>query len=63
MKAEVDPDLCTGCGPCEEICPEVFRVEQDIAKVIVDQVPKDVEDACRSAEEECPTGAISIIEE
>ncbi|MBN1320939.1 MAG: 4Fe-4S binding protein, partial [Thermoleophilia bacterium] len=23
---KVDPDLCTGCGICEDICPDVFEV-------------------------------------
>jgi len=27
MKAAVDKDLCTGCGLCEDTCPEVFEVK------------------------------------
>jgi len=60
MKAKVDEDLCTGCGPCEEICPEVFQIEDDVSKVIVDEVPPEAEDKCRQAAEECPTEAISV---
>ena len=26
MKAIVDPDICTGCGECADICPEVFEM-------------------------------------
>jgi len=62
MKAKVDPELCTGCGPCEEICPEVFEVVDDVAKVKVDVVPPDVEDKCREAAENCPNEAITIEE-
>ena len=62
MKAKVDPDLCSGCGPCEEICPEVFEVADDVATVKVDEVPAGAEDTCKQAVEECPSEAISIEE-
>ncbi len=62
MKASVDRDLCIGCGPCEEICPEVFHIEGDFATVICDEVPANAEDTCRQAMKDCPTMAISIEE-
>jgi ferredoxin len=62
MRVEVDEDLCTGCGACEEICPEVFELEDDLAQVIVDEVPEDSEDAAQEAADSCPVEAI-IVEE
>jgi len=62
MKAKVDENLCCACGPCEEICPQVFKVGTDVAKVIVDVVPPEAEDCCREAMENCPTAAITIEE-
>ena len=62
MKAKVDKDLCCGCGPCEETCPEVFKVDGDIAVVLVDVVPPSAEESCKKAQENCPTEAISIEE-
>ena len=62
MKAQVNEELCTGCGPCEEICPDVFKIEDGISKVLIDKVPSDAEDSCREAMESCPTEAISIDE-
>jgi len=62
MKAKVNEELCTGCGPCEEICPEVFKIEDDVSKVQVDIVPSEAENNCREAMEQCPTEAISIEE-
>jgi ferredoxin len=62
MRAKVNEEFCNGCGPCEDICPEVFRIEEGVSKVQVDTVPHDVEDACREAMEQCPTEAISIEE-
>jgi len=62
MKAKVDAELCSGCGPCEDICPDVFEVVEDMAKVKVDEVPQAAEQACREAMDNCPTEAISISE-
>ena len=62
MKAYVDEDLCTGCGLCEETCPEVFELVDDLAEVIVDEVPPGVQEEAREAAEECPVEAISIEE-
>lgn len=60
MKAKVDNDLCTGCGLCADSCPEVFEMEDDIAKVIANPVPADQEEACRDAADNCPVEAITI---
>ena len=62
MKAKVDAELCSGCGPCEDICPDVFEIVEDMAKVKVDEVPQVAEQACREAMDNCPTEAISISE-
>ncbi|UJS18129.1 MAG: ferredoxin [Candidatus Jettenia sp.] len=62
MKAKVDQDVCIGCALCTQICPEVFRMEGDKSVVYVDIVPKEVEDACREASNECPVSCIYIVE-
>ena len=54
--------LCTGCGLCEEACPEVFELQEDVAKVIVGEVPPEAADAARDAADECPVEAITIEE-
>lgn len=60
MKAKVDQDSCIGCGLCVEICPQVFRMEEDIAVVFVAIVPKEDEASCETAAEECPVTAITV---
>ncbi|MEW6243167.1 MAG: ferredoxin [Bacillota bacterium] len=56
-KPKVDPDLCIACGLCEQICPDVFEMGDDVAYA------KDVncEDypCCDEARESCPVEAIT----
>jgi len=60
MKAKVDPDLCTGCELCVSTCPEVFEMDGDVAKVIVDEVPEDSEGCAGEAADDCPAEAIKV---
>lgn len=61
MKAFVDPDTCLGCGVCETIAPNVFKLgSEPYAIVLVDIVPPEDETAVREAMESCPEGAITI---
>ena len=56
----VDPELCTGCGTCEGIAPEYFKVGDDgISKVIKQYDEKD-KDIIQDAVDDCPVQAISI---
>lgn len=61
MKVSVDPELCTGCGPCADICPEAFELAEDgIAVVKLDEIPVELQELCKEAADNCPTEAISI---
>jgi ferredoxin len=60
MKAVIDEDLCTGCELCTQTCPEVYEMEDDVAKVKVDPIPDDDVECAKQAAEECPVEAIKV---
>ena len=63
MKVKVDENTCVGCGLCESTCPEVFKMnDNDIAEVIVGEVPAESQASCREAVEGCPADAITLEE-
>ena len=62
ITVRVDDSICNGCGLCETMCPEVFAVREDIAIVLVDEVPDEVEAPCMEAVECCPVEAIVMHE-
>ena len=62
MRVRIDDDLCVGDGACAEVCPEVFKMVGDLAVVQMEEVPEELEEACRQAAEECVVEAITIEE-
>jgi len=62
MKAKVNPNLCTGCELCVQICPEVFKMEGDKAVAYVDSVPAGSQAICQQTAQDCPVEAINIEE-
>jgi len=58
VKVYVDKDTCIGCGVCEGICPDVFKMTDDgKAEAIVPET----EAACaHDAADSCPVQAITV---
>lgn len=54
-------DGCTACGLCEDICPEVLKVE-DMATVIQAVNYPDYEEQIKEASESCPVEVIKYSE-
>lgn len=62
MYASVTPD-CIGCGSCEAVCPEVFRMnDQGLAEAYKNPVPADAEESAKEAAQMCPAEAIALDE-
>jgi ferredoxin len=62
MKVHINDEECVGDGSCAELCPEIFKMEGDLAVVKKEQVPEELEDLVREAAETCPVDAIEIDE-
>lgn len=61
LEVRVDRDLCMGSGNCAFRAPDTFDLDDtNVAIVVNDPTPDEA--AVRLAVEECPTGALSIVE-
>lgn len=62
MKVKVKEENCIGCGYCEGVCDEVFRLNDDgVSQVILSPVPEELEDKVKELLDKdngCPTNAI-----
>jgi ferredoxin len=60
MEVRIDEELCTGCGLCEETCPDIFKMDEDkdIAVLIKTDYDEYDEECIQEALESCPSEAI-----
>ncbi len=59
MKVTVDHDLCEGNMKCQAAAPEVFEVrDDDLAYVLVDEVPDELRTNVENAVRLCPRQAV-----
>ena len=56
---KVNQDVCIGCGTCESLCPEVFKLEDAGKAKVKENAPKNVS-CIQEAIDACPVQAISI---
>jgi ferredoxin len=64
LKVVVDYDLCEANARCMEVCPEVFRVDDDDnLHVLIERPPETLRAKLKEAERVCPRQAITIVEE
>ncbi|NLE20754.1 MAG: ferredoxin [Clostridiales bacterium] len=60
MKASVDQSGCIGCGLCAEICPEVFRMNDDNLAEAYGEITPDNQAAAEEARDSCPVSVITV---
>ncbi|MFZ5955200.1 MAG: ferredoxin [Nanoarchaeota archaeon] len=58
-KIKVDKEKCIGCGSCESVCPEIFKMNEGKAEAKKAQVSK-ISESLKEAKDTCPMDAISI---
>lgn len=59
MKPKIDRDLCIGCGACQALCPEVFKLDDGKSTVLEGVDYKANKEGIEKAIENCPVQAIS----
>jgi len=59
----IDEEACIGCGACEEICPEVFRMNESLGFALVINPGGADPDKIEEAIEACPVNCISWSED
>ena len=57
-KVYIDEDECISCGSCEEVCPEVFKLNDDTDKAEVIKAEGGPEDLIEEAIGICPVECI-----
>jgi len=59
-KISINPDLCTGCGICGEVCPFGIPIQNDDGKYEIYEPERCTE--CSACKRNCPTMAIVLQE-
>jgi ferredoxin len=63
MKVVVDFDLCESNAVCMDVCPEVFKVdEDDVLHILIENPPERLRKQVEEAVRLCPRQAISLVE-
>ncbi len=58
MYAMVEQDACLGCGSCEAVAPDVFRMNDEGLAEAYAEVTDDLKGAVEEAMEMCPGSCI-----
>lgn len=62
VKVQVDREKCCGYGICAEICPSVYKLDdQGFVFLDSDVVPEGEQDAAQEAADACPELAITVV--
>jgi len=63
MKVIIDTDRCTGHGRCYSLAPEVFDADDEGHSMLrASELPESLKAKAQIGVDNCPEGAISIVE-
>lgn len=63
FKVEIDKKACCAYGLCAEICPDVYKLDENgIVYVESELVPEGMEELAQEGADACPQMAIKMIE-
>ena len=57
MSVKINLDDCIGCGVCAQLCPEVFKLDENEGKAMV--ISQDNLGLAKEAVDSCPVSAIT----
>jgi len=57
MSIKANKGLCIGCGTCEALCPDVFKINAEGKAEVIKQ---DNLSCAKNAAESCPVQAIEV---
>ena len=57
MSVKINLDDCIGCGVCSQLCPEVFKLDENEGKAMV--ISQDNLGLAEEAVDSCPVSAIT----
>jgi ferredoxin len=64
VRIQADRDICIGAGNCVLAAEEVFDQDDDAIVVVLEERPSaDQEPAVRNAVAQCPSGALSLVDD
>ncbi len=62
LKVVIDKPACGGYGICNEICPEVYKLDENGIVYVEDEiVPEGLEDKAREGAAACPQSALAVV--
>jgi len=62
LKVVINKPACCGYGVCAEICPDVYKLDENGIVYVDDEiVPAGMEDLAREGADACPQAAIKVV--
>lgn len=64
MRIHADRDVCIGAGNCVLVAEDVFDQDEEATVVLLTDAPSDEQEGrARDAVAQCPSGALSVVED